>query len=102
MHNLGVLVCFHGGCCVRTKAFLRLWTPVCVSGWKPADSLRRAVLAAAADMWPEAMGCREAVGQGEEMLLVPCGAEKSSWPLSSHVHVQEDSSSGPWVPLGVP
>lgn len=78
MHNWGVSAYSHCGCCVRTKAFLRLWTPVCVSSWKPADSLKRAVSAAAADMWPEAMGCWEAVGQGEEMLIVPYGVEKSS------------------------
>lgn len=42
---------------------------VCVR-WKPADSLRRGVLAMAADIWPEVIGCPEAVGQGEEMLLV--------------------------------
>ena len=60
---------------------------VCVFNWKPADSLRRGVSAMAADIWPEVMGCPEAVGQGEEMLLVTYGDEGSSWQPFPHAHV---------------
>lgn len=65
------------------KDFLTLRTTVCmyVFSGKPADSLRKGVLATATDIWPEVVGCPEAVGQGEEMLLTTYGDEESSWQL---------------------
>ena len=99
MHNLGDLAYLHCLRCVRVKDFLILWTPVCVFNWKPADSLRRGVSAMAADIWPEVVGCPEAVGQGEEMLLVTYGDEGSSWQPFPHAHVREDSRQAAWCLL---
>lgn len=99
MHNLGDLAYLLCLCCVRIKDILTLWTPVCVCSWKPADSLRRGVLAMAADIWPEVIGCSEAVGQGEEMLLVTHGDKKSSWQPFPHVHGREDSRQAAWCLL---
>lgn len=40
-------------------------------------------------MWPEAVGCREAVGRGEEMLVVPYRVGKSSG--------RPTPPDGPWL-----
>lgn len=39
-------------------------------------------------MWPEAVGCREAVGRGEEMLVVLYRVGKSRGRLLPHVHAR--------------